>query len=128
MELFENHEVYNLDTNIKEIFTGLCKEEKHNVELDYFCKNHNKWCCAVCLCKIKDEYNGQHKDCEVCPINKIKDEKENKLKENIKILEDLSNDLEKSINEIKKLFEIINQKKEDLKLKIQKIFTNIRNA
>ena len=33
---------------------------------------------------------GQHFNCEVCLIKDIKDEKKNKLKENIKYLEDSS--------------------------------------
>ena len=36
--------------------------------------------------------------------------------------------MEKSINELKKINEEINKNKEDLKLKIQTIFTKLRNA
>ena len=118
--LHENHNIYNLDKEINEIFTGFCKEKSHSDIFEYFCKNHNKLCCAACLCKIKDEINGQHKDCEVCTLKDIKDEKKNKLKENIKCLEELSNNIENSINELKILFEKINENKEKLKLKIQK--------
>ena len=60
-------------------------------------------------------------------INEIKDEKKNKLKENIKYLEELSIKFEESIKEIKNIFDKINKDKEELKLKIQKIFTKIRN-
>ena len=60
-------------------------------------------------------------------MESIKDEKINKLKDNIKYLEDLSKSLQESINKIKETFEIINGDKEELKKKIQKIFTNIRN-
>ena len=57
------------------------------------------------------------------------EEKKNwKLKENIKILEDLSKNIDETINDIKIKIEKINKKKEDLKLTIQKIFTEIRNA
>ena len=118
-ELYENHQIYDLNANLKEIFTGYCQEENHNFELNYYCKSHNELCCAACLCKIKDEKNGQHKDCEVFQISQIKDEKKNKLNENIKILEELSNNLFKSINEIKILFNTLNEKKEKLKLSIQ---------
>ena len=93
----------------------------------YFCKNHNKLCCASCITKIKDEQNGQHTDCDVCIIKDIENEKKNKLKENIKCLENLSKSLEESINKLKNIFEKINKNKEDIKLKIQKIFTTIRN-
>ena len=126
--LFEKHQQYNLDKDIKEIFTGLCKEENHPNKLNYFCKTHNKLCCAACIAKIKDKGDGQHKDCEVCIIENIKDDKKNKLKQNIKCLEELSNKFEESINELKKIFEKISKDKEELKLKIQKIFTKIRNT
>ena len=69
-----------------------------------------------------------HKDCKIFPIEKIKDEKRNKLKENIKILEELSNNIEQSIDELIKLVEKINNDKEKLKSNIQKSFTFIRNV
>ena len=50
------------------------------------------------------------------------------LNENIKYLEDLSLYLEKAINELKNIFEKINENKENLKFNIQKIFTKIRDA
>ena len=127
-ELFPNHHQYNVDKDLNEIFTGLCKEENHFLQLDYFCKNHNLLCCAACLSKIKTKGNGQHTDCDVCDIKDIINEKKDKLKENIKYLEDLSKSLQDSINELKKIFEKINENKEELKMKIQKVFTNIRNA
>ena len=126
-ELFELHHLYNLDKDINEIFTGFCKEKRHDIELIYFCKNHNQLCCVGYISKIKDEIFGKHKDCDICYIEEIKDIKKNKLKENIKCLEDLSNKLQQSINDLKILFDKINENKENLKLKIQKIFTNIRN-
>ena len=91
--LCPNHQSYNVDQDLKEIFTGFCKEEKHYQPLNYFCKNHNNLCCAACIAKIKEKGDGQHKDCEVCIIENIKNEKKNKLKENIKNLEELSNNL-----------------------------------
>ena len=88
--LFESHKKYKLDKeNIKDIFTGFCKEEDHFDKLEFFCKNHNKLCCASCLCKIKKKNKGQHHDCNVCTIEEIKDEKKNKLNDNIKFLDDL---------------------------------------
>ena len=42
-----------------------------------------------CICKIRKDEIGKHKDCNVCTIEEIKDEKINKLKENIKCLEEL---------------------------------------
>ena len=96
--------------------------------MKYFCKDHNKLCCASCITKIKDEVYGQHTNCDVCKIKDIEKEKRNKLKDNIKILENISNNLEESINELKKIFEKINEDKENIKIKIQKIFTKLRNT
>ena len=45
-----------------------------------------------------------------------------------KCLEELSKNFEKSINELKILFEKINENKETLKIKLQKIFSKIRNT
>ena len=126
--LLENHNLFNVEKNINEIFNIHCKEVKHKDELEFFCKNHNQLCCAACLSKIKNKDYGQHKDCDVYDLLEIKDEKKNKLIENIKLLEDLSHNIEKSINELKILFEKINENKELLKLKIQKIFTKIRTT
>ena len=116
-----------LDKNIDEIFTGFCIEKNHVSKLEYFCITHNQLCCASCITKIKGNGNGQHTNCDVCHINDIKESKKNKLKENIKYLEDLSNTFEQSINVLKQIFEKINNNKEELKLNIQKIFTKIRN-
>ena len=74
-KLFENHHIHNLDKEMKEIFNGLCREEKHSIELTFFCKNHNKLCCAACLSKVQNNDFGQHHDCEVYKIEEIKDEK-----------------------------------------------------
>ena len=105
-ELFENsHHQYKLDKNINEIFTGLCKEKGHLNKLEYFCTNHNQLCCAACISKIKGKGNGKHTDCNVCFIEAVKDEKRNKLKENINNLEKLNSQIDKSTNKLKKMFE-----------------------
>ena len=126
-ELFHNHKLYKLDKDLNDIFTGFCLEENHLDKLKYFCKNHNKLCCAACIAKIKSKGDGQHSDCEIYPIEDIKEEKKSKLEENIKKLENLSNVFQESINELKKIIEKINENKEELKKKIQKIFTKVRN-
>ena len=125
--LCQNHQIFNLEKNNEELFTGFCKEENHNNELEYYCKNHNQLCCAACIAKIQKNKNGIHKDCDVCLIEEIKDEKKKKLKENIKLLNELSKSLDESINKLKEIVEKINENKENLKLNIQKIFTKIRN-
>ena len=126
-DFLENHHKYNLDKNIKEVFTGICQEKGHNNKLDFYCGTHNKLCCAACLSKIKSEEYGQHNGCTVSPIKNIQEQKLNKLKENMKYLEDISNKIENSVNELKKLFETINDSKEELKKNISTIFTKIRN-
>ena len=125
--LFKTHHKYKLDNlNIKDIFTGFCKEENHPDVLEFFCKNHNTLCCSSCLCKIKKRNKGQHFNCEVCEIEEIKEEKKNKLNDNYKYLEDLSKNVEKSINDLKNILEKIGENKEKIKLDIQNIFTKIR--
>jgi len=70
---------------------------------------------------------GHHKDCDVCKIDNIENEKKKILEENIKYLQNLSNELISSINELKRKYEIISQNREDIKLEIQKKLTSIRN-
>ena len=129
-ELFDNHDVKILENNenteINEIFTGFCREESHSDNLNYFCKNHNKLCCAACISKIKSKGNGQHNDCDICNVDEIKEEKEKILKENIKLLEDLSNQFEKLMEELKINFEKVTR--ETLKKNIEEAFTQIKNA
>ena len=128
LEYLESHPMYNLgENNNQEIFTGLCPELNHKDNLMFYCKNYNKLCCAACLSKMKENGYGQHFNCEVCLIKDIKEEKKNKLKENIKYLEDSSKNIIESINKLKEIFEKINKSKEEIKLKIAKIFTKIRN-
>ena len=129
-KLFKKHNIYNLDKtkNISDIFTGFCKEENHTDKLEYFCKSHNKLCCAACIAKVKAKDKGQHSECEICVLEEIKESKVNKLKENISNLEKLAKDIDKEINELKITFQTINQNREDLKLNTQKIFTKIRNT
>ena len=64
-------------------------------------KKHNKLCCVKCIAKIKDDENGQHSDCEICFIKDIENDKRNKLKENIKCLEEVSINLNQKIKELK---------------------------
>ena len=129
-KLFKKHNIYNLDKtqNISDIFTGFCKEENHTDKLEYFCKTHNKLCCAACIAKVKAKDKGQHSECKICVLEDIKESKVNKLKENISNLEKLAKDIDKEINELKITFQTISKNREDLKLNTQKIFTKIRNT
>ena len=124
-ELHQNHQLCKLDKNIDEIFTGFCIEKNHPNKLEFYCKNHNQLCCACCITKIATNEYGCHKDCNVCTIMDIKEEKKNKLKDNIKYLEDLSNNLNDKIKEIKNIFDKIDERKEELKSKIQNIVDKI---
>ena len=127
-KLCQQHKVINYnDIKTKELFTGLCKEDNHQSELDYFCKNHNILVCAKCIVKINDKNKGKHSNCSICTIDEIKNEKINNLKNNIMTLENLSKTLEQSINKIKKIFENVIERREELKIKVQKLFTKIRN-
>ena len=125
--LFNSHNLFSLDLDINEITSGFCKDENHNIEFEYFCKSHNKLCCAKCISKFKNKGSGKHGNCDLCLIEEIEKSKKDILNENIKVLEDLSKDLTNSIEEIKKLFEKINENKEKLKIYIQNIFTQLRN-
>ena len=127
-KLLPNHKVLNIEKiNADDISQELCHQENHNLEFQFYCKDHNKLCCAKCVTKIKNKENGMHKDCDVCTIEEIKNEKMNNLNQNINNLEILSKNFEESINKLKDIFEKINDNKEDIKVRIQKIFTKIRN-
>jgi len=123
---FGEHHIYPLDKDLKNIFTGLCKEKNHNKELNYFCKDHNLLLCANCISKIKTRGNGEHCDCKVCDINEICEEKKKNLGNKIKNLEELSKQFQSLINGLKKIIEEIEKNKDDVKDQIQKIFTKIR--
>ena len=128
-ELFDKHILINLNKDFKNIFIEDCKEINHqNSKLEFFCKTHNILCCCYCILKIQKNGYGEHFNCDFCHINDIKDEKRNKLKENINTLDNLSKSIEEMINELKNIFEKINKDKEELKLKIQNIFTKIRSS
>ena len=127
-EFLENHHKYELGKETKEIFNSFCKEKNHKIILQYYCKTHNELCCAACISKIKGEGNGQHTDCEVCYIKEIEVEKKSKLKENLKYLEQFSDEIGNKINDLKILFQKIDEKKEKLKMEISQAFTKIRNA
>ena len=73
-EIFKKHNKFKFDRDIKDLFTGFCRE-KYHTKLKYFCKSHNKLCCAACISKIQDLENGQHFGCNVCNIKDIENEK-----------------------------------------------------
>ena len=105
-----------------ELFTGFCTEENHQAnKLEHFCKTHNKLCCILCIGN-----NSQHKNCNICIIDDIKEEKKANLENNFKSLEKISNDIKETMNKIKETNEKMEEQKNELKTKIMKIMTNIR--
>ena len=126
-KLLKNHKICSLDKESKEIFTGFCQINNHFEKLEYYCKNHNILCCSSCIVKLKREGKGQHANCDICLIEDIKNQKNDTLKQNMIYLENLSNKIDKSIDEVKEMFNKINKDKEILKLKITNIFTEIKN-
>ena len=127
-ELFPNHskiEISNKDD--QDLMLDICQEKNHGNELNYFCKNHNKLCCIFCISKIKNKEIGQHSNCDVCFFEEIEEEKKKKLEENLKILEELSQNIKQQIIDTKKSMNKINENKESIKKDIQQIFTKLRN-
>ena len=88
-ELFKNHQLKSLDKNGKDIFIDLCRKNNHERKFEFYCKNHNELCCVCCITKLDYKDYGQHKDCDICPIDNIKEENKNKLKEKMKYLQEL---------------------------------------
>ena len=123
-----NHTFLDIQDDDNDIFEEYCEEENHHSnKLDFYCKTHNKLYCAACISKIKFKENGKHSDCDICTIEDVKNEKKNKLKENIANLEELSIKLDETISELRKIYEKIYENKEILKTKVQTIFTKFRN-
>ena len=126
-KLLSAHQTINLDKEDGEIFTGICKEPNHGNKLEFFCKNHNTLCCVSCTSKIGKKGLGLHKDCDVCFLEDIKEEKKEKFKSNTKYLEEISNTLKESIDNLIKTNEKIAKDREDIHLKIEKTFSKIRS-
>jgi small GTP-binding protein len=98
-----------------------CENNTECSYINYFCKTHEKLCCKKCMNNNKSIDN---KICDIYCIDKLKE----KLKNNIDVLENISNKLNQSIKEAKSLFEEIDKSKEEVKSKIQSIFAKIRNT
>ena len=116
-ELFDGHQLLSLAQISKNSFTGICKEDNHSLELEYFCKTHNLLCCERCISKFK---KGKHSACNICVLPDIKNEKQRLLKDNIKCLEKIGKDLNDKIDELKNMIDKVEGEKEELKTKIQK--------
>lgn len=128
-EFYEEHNLINLDKDLNNFFIDECNKENHDkIKLKFFCKKHNILCCAYCVSKINKFGFGEHYNCDFAHINEIKEEKRNKLKENIKTLQELSKNIDNIINELKNINENINKDKDELKINIQKLFTKLKSA
>lgn len=126
-ELLEKDHSLEIEKNTEETFTGLCKEQGHENKLEYFCEEHNQLCCDSCIVKLIKKGKGQHAHCNVFHLQDIKNSKKKELENNIINLENISKNLEESINCLNKILEEINSDKDKLKISIQTAFTNIRN-
>lgn len=107
--------------NIKIVVEESTKIDVNKIK---FCKKHNK----VYYIKSEEEKDDNHIECETCLIKNIEEEKRNILKGNIKDLEYLLKSSEYMSNKFQKIVDEINEKKEDVKLQIQKVFTKLRNT
>ena len=75
LKLFNNHHLLDLVGDITQIFNGFCKEDKHSNKLEFFCETHNQLCCLSCIGKDKNIENAKHKNCKICNIYDIKNDK-----------------------------------------------------
>ena len=117
-----NHnQIFNKENN------EFCLEKNHQEKLEYFCRTHNKLCCRACVTKIKGLGNGQHSECDICFVKDITDERKNLLNQNIIYLKNNRTSFDSLINKLKQAYKEISDKKEKLKIRIQKFFTKIRN-
>ena len=79
-----------------------------------------------CVFTKSKKYRILHSECDICFIKDIKEGKIKKLKDNLLYLEKIIT-FDSFINKLKEAYEEISDKKELLKIKIQKLFTKIRN-
>ena len=125
-ELFKNHNPISLKNNSN---IETCKEKNHsNQQLIYYCNTHKILCCPLCISKIKTNNDGKHSDCEVYLLDEFKTQKEKEFNDKINKLEEKSNIFDNILKEMKNIIEKINEKKEDIKKYVMKIFTELRNA
>ena len=122
------HHQYTLTTS-ENNFSDYCKEPNHSaMKLQYFCKTHNQLCCLFCIKKSNLEGDGKHENCIISNTIFIEKEKHEKLIENINYLENIEKNILESIKGIKDIFMKLEESKENAKIEVQKIFTEIRNT
>ena len=126
--LFSAHQIINIDNQTDDLFTGYCKEPNHSNKLEFYCKTHDVLCCVACTSKIAKKGYGLHKDCEICFIEDVKEEKLDKIKTNIKYLDEISESLPDAIINLKKIYEKTTKDKDEIIIKINHIFSKIRST
>ena len=116
-----------------------CSSKKHeNIEANTYCTKCEKFMCKKCEIIHTDFFDSTHssfliKSNDFDNIQLLKDKNINEIndpkviEENIKYLEDFSNNLKEINNNFKNELKKINNKKDNLEINIQKIFTKIRN-
>ena len=92
----KTHHTFDLNQKTNSQFIGICKRNNHFLNLEYFCKTHNILCCVACISKLEGKGNGKHKNCDICFIEDIKNDKQKsfndnfeKLKEKLKLIEEI---------------------------------------
>ena len=68
-QLFIQHHLIDLNTDLTHLFNGFCKEDEHKNKLEHFCETHNQLCCSSCI------ESSKHKDCNIHDIYDIKEDK-----------------------------------------------------
>ena len=124
-QLFKNHHIYNSNEeilNMNEDYKIVYRENDNKIE--YYCNRHNELCCRSCITKNKDINSGKHSKCEIYLIEDNIESKKNKLKENIKFLENISKTINQSVNKYLSIIDKISQNKEEI-LRYSKIFIKI---
>ena len=116
--------------------TRKCSLKKHEeIEAICYCTKCEKFMCKKCEVFHSEFFDSKHKLFIIDSNNfdSIKYTKENeneiiKVEENIKYLKEFSNKLNEINKELKDELEKMNKNKEDIEIKIQRMFTKIRNA
>ena len=115
-----------------------CFLKKHEeINATSYCTECEKFMCKKCELFHSEFFDSKHDSFLISSnnfrnINNLKDKEENKIdqkiiEENIKYLKEFSEDLNKFNNKLKNDLKIIDKKKDDFQIIIQKIFTKIRN-
>ena len=128
-ELFKNHNPISLKKNSSVQFYQICKEKhQSNQQLLYYCNTHKILCCPLCISKVKTKNDGKHADCEIYLLDEFKAQKEKEFIDKINILEKNIVIFSNILKEMENIYEKINEKKENIKINVMNIFTEIRNA